>query len=109
VTVLLHLSPGSWDLETPYHSPLPLRVSAVGLSRTLPANLELPGPRWPIGRVVVRGRAPTPVTFHTSGHWITPGSDIAVPASVVATPVAAERTVSLRTACGLDVDWYRIN
>ncbi len=108
-TVILRLAPGSWELETPYISPLPLEVSAVNLRTTLPANLDLPGPRWPIGRIVVSGTQPVPVTFHASKYWLTPKSDVAVPTSVIATPVGAERLVPLSDACGRLVDWYRIS
>ena len=55
ITVQLALKPGAWDLETPYQSPRPVTVSGPGgvLLRQLPANLDRPGPRWPIGRIVV--------------------------------------------------------
>ena len=52
-TVSISLTAGSWDLETPYLSPLPLTVTATGLKASLPANLERPGPRWPIRQIVV--------------------------------------------------------
>jgi hypothetical protein len=107
VTVSLPLSPGIWDLETAYTSPLSLTVTAPGLHRTLPANLDRPGPRWPIGRVTVTATPAVQVTFHLAKHWLTPASDAAVPGSLTATPVGAERLVPIRSACGAQVDWYR--
>jgi len=106
-TVRIPLTAGSWDLETPYLSPLPLKVVAPGLQATLPANLERPGPRWPIGQIVLAQSGPVAVTFHVEKYWLTPLSDIATPTTLVATPVGDERTVPLRQACGKLVDWYR--
>jgi hypothetical protein len=106
-TVSLSLAAGSWDLETPYLSPLPLTVTATGLKATLPANLERPGPRWPIGQIVVTRSGPVAITFHVKKYWLTPMSDIATPVTLIATPVGGERTVPLRQACGKLVDWYR--
>jgi hypothetical protein len=107
-TVSLQLAPGIWDLETPYQSPLPLQVTtSSGLHRTLPANLDRPGPRWPIGQIVVSRTAPVTVTFHAVKHWLTPDSDVASPVVLIATQVGTETTVPLHAACGKLVDWYR--
>jgi hypothetical protein len=109
-TVVLQLGAGRWDLETPYVSPLPLQVSvsASGLRTTLPANLDRPGPRWPIGQISLSHAGPITVTFHSIGsNWLTPESDVAVPSSVIATPVNSERIVPLRHICGKLVDWYK--
>jgi hypothetical protein len=106
-TVTVPLGPGSWELETPYHSPLPIDVSAPGLRASLPADLELQGPRWPIGRVLLSQAESLPVTFHAVGQWLTPQLDAAIPAAVIATPVVPERVAPLRSACGKLVDWYR--
>jgi hypothetical protein len=106
-TVSLQLTPGIWDLDTPYLSPLPLTVTTAGLATTLPANLERPGPRWPIGRIAVGRTGPVAVTFHVTKHWLTPESDAATPTVLIATPMGAERTVPLRAACGKLVDWYQ--
>jgi hypothetical protein len=106
-TVSIRLAAGSWDLETPYLSPLPLTVTATGLKASLPANLERPGPRWPIGQIVVARSGPIAVTFHVKKYWLTPMSDVATLGSLIATPVGGERTVPLRQACGKLVDWYQ--
>lgn len=106
-TVSLTLPAGAWELETPYLSSLPLRVSAPGLSATLPASLERPGPRWPIGRIVLSRPGAVAVTFQVEKHRLTPLSDLATPGSLIATAVGAERTVPLRQACGKLIDWYR--
>jgi hypothetical protein len=108
-TAVLKVGAGRWDLETPYGSLLPLQVSvsASGLRTTLPANLDRPGPRWPIGRILVSHTSSVTVTFHSIGNWLTPSSDVSVPSSVIVTPVNSERIVPLRRACGKLVDWYR--
>ncbi len=106
-TVSISLAAGSWDLETPYISPLPITVTATGLKATLPANLERPGPRWPIGQIVVARSGPVAVTFHVKKYWLTPISDLATPAALIATPVGGERTIPLRQVCGKLVDWYQ--
>ncbi len=107
VTVTLTLGAGDWELETPYQSPLPVRVSSSGLRTTLPASLDSPGPRWPIGQVKVGRLEHLKVTFSTRAHWLTPSSDVAVPNSVIATRLGAEHIVPLASACGKLVDWYR--
>jgi len=107
LTVSLTLTPGSWDLETPYTSPLPIKVTADGLTTTLPANLERVGPRWPIGRIAVSRPGPVAVTLDVLKYWLTPPTDIATPGALIATPVGTERTVPMRAACGKLVDWYR--
>jgi hypothetical protein len=106
-TVTVPLTPGRWDLETPYYSPLTLAVTTGSLHTTLPANLERPGPRWPIGEIVVGRAGPVAVSFHAVKHRLTPISDVALPDKLVATPVGTERLVPLRQACGKLVDWYR--
>jgi len=107
ITVRLSLSPGAWDLETPYQSPVPVTVSGPGgVLRRLPADLDRPGPRWPIGRVVVPPSGSVTLTIHASAAWLTPVSDTANMVAIVATPVGTERVVPLRAACGQYVDWY---
>jgi hypothetical protein len=106
-TVELPLSSGTWTLETPYLSPLPLEVRAAGLSMVLPANLERPGPRWQIGKVTVTAYGKVPVTFRLRRPWLAPLSDVATPVSLVATQQAPERIVPLARACGKAVDWYQ--
>jgi hypothetical protein len=106
VTVTLPLVAGTWDLESPYLSPLPLEVSTAGLHATLPANLERPGPRWPIGRITLTRPEAVRVTYRLQRHWLTPDSDVATPTELIATLAGAERTVPVRQACGQLVDWY---
>jgi hypothetical protein len=106
-TVRLSLSPGAWDLETPYQSSRPVTVSGPGgVLRRLPANLDRPGPRWPIGRVVVPPSGSVTLTIHATAAWLTPVRDAANMVAIVATPVGTERVVPLRAACGRYVDWY---
>ncbi|MEA2201813.1 MAG: hypothetical protein QOI89_2409 [Solirubrobacteraceae bacterium] len=106
-TVSLPLAPGTWNLETPYLSPLPLKVLAPGLQVTLPANLERPGPRWPVGQVSVLQEGPIAVTFHVERYWLTPQSDVATPTVLLATRAGPDQIVPIRAACGKPVDWYR--
>jgi hypothetical protein len=106
-TVALPLAAGEWELETPYLSELPLTVSAGSdLHATLPANLERPGSRWPIGRLNVAQAGKIAITFHLHKYWLSPDSDVATPEAVIATRVGAEHTVPIRQACGKLVDWY---
>lgn len=105
-SVSIDLGSGSWELEAPYESPLPIHVSAPGLQTTLPANLDIQGPRLPIGRLVISHGGPMTVTFKLSSHWLTPSSDVSLPAPLIATPLGTEHLVSLRKACGKYVDWY---
>jgi hypothetical protein len=105
--VNLPLTPGTWDLETPYTSPLPIEVSAPGLHATLPGNLERPGPRWPIGQIAVSHSGSVAVRFQVVKYWLTPTSDVASLGSLIATQVGTERVVPIHAACGRLVDWYR--
>ncbi|HTA05993.1 MAG TPA: hypothetical protein VK774_06495, partial [Solirubrobacteraceae bacterium] len=73
---------------------------------TLPANLERPGPRWPIGTITLTHKQLVKVTFHVEKPWLAPLSDVATPGLLLATLLGAERTVPMRQACGQQVDWY---
>jgi hypothetical protein len=110
ITVPLSLSPGAWDLETSYVSSRQVTVSGLGgVLRRMPANLDRPGPRWPIGRVVVPPSGSLTLTIHAAAGWftrLTPAEAGAYMQTIVATPVGTERVVPLRTACGRYVDWY---
>lgn len=106
-TVVLRLTPGRWDLETPYTSPRPIEVRAPGLRATLAANLDRVGTRWPIGRIAVSRPGPVRVSLRATKGRLSPGSAIAHPVSVVAVPVGTERVVPIASACGKFVDWYR--
>ncbi len=105
--VELPLTPGKWDLVTPYGGPRPVQVSAAGLRTTLPANLDRPGPRWPIGRISVDEAGLVPVTIHPTSERFTPSSALTYMTTVAAVPVGTARTVPIAAACGLLVDWYR--
>src|SRR5262249_42901229 len=91
----------------PYQSPVPVSIAGPeGLLRRLPANLDRPGPRWPIGRVAVPPSGNLTLTLRARKSWLTPSSDSARDMNIVATPVGTEREVPLRQACGAYVDWY---
>ncbi len=107
VTVRLRLTPGTWKLETPYYSPMPLQVSTIGLRTTLPANLERPGPRWPIGQIVVSRAREVSIRIHVVKYWLTPSTAAAEPMAILATRLGAEQIVPIAAACGKLVDWYR--
>jgi hypothetical protein len=104
-SVQLRLKPGSWWLSAPYTSPHPIEVNAPGLSTTLPANLDRPGMRWPVGSISVTGNKPITITFHAQKPLLAPPVASAVNA-LVATPQEPIRVVPLRQACGQYVDWY---
>jgi hypothetical protein len=106
-TVEMDLAPGSWELELAYASRLPITVSAPGLTATVPASLDRPGPRWPVGQVKVTGSGPTPITLVVSNPLLAPGILLAEIFSIVATPDVKTRVIPMHDACGKYVDWYR--
>jgi hypothetical protein len=106
--VRMDLGPGNWWLSTPYTSPHPIEVSAPGFHTVIPANLDRPGNRWPIGQIAVRGGEPTIVTMSVQK----PALAGPVPTyinTLVATRVGQDRLVPLSQACGRYVDWYRLS
>lgn len=103
--VQLRLKPGSWWLSAPYTSPHPVEVTAPGLRTTLPANLDRPGMRWPVGSITVTGNAPITVTFHPQDPLFAPPVASTINA-LVATPDVPIRVVPLKQACGRYVEWY---
>jgi hypothetical protein len=108
VSARLTLDPGSWELEAPYKSHLPIEVAAPGLKATLPANLDRPGPRLPIGRVTVSHRRTVTISFHLGDTLLASATALAGIGYVVAVPADEhERVVPIRRACGKYVDWYR--
>lgn len=107
-TIELPLGLGSWDLVAAYTSPLPVTVTGPGLRVELPANLDRPGARWPIGRVTVRVPEPSALTFSTDRPALGPASAVAVVPEVTAARVERRRTLPLARACGSYVDWYRV-
>lgn len=106
-TVELPLTAGTWDLVTPYTSERELRIRAPGLKTTLPANLDRPGPRWPIGRMSVTRSGQVRVRLEADDGPLAPDSAIAVPGAIIAVPVGAQRTVPVAEACGRPLDWLR--
>jgi hypothetical protein len=106
-TAEIPLAPGRWQLESTYTSRLPIQVTAPGLDVTLPANLDRPGPRWPIGELTVRSDSPTVLTFEVGDTLLAPHVPVASLGTIVATRESLERVVPLRQACGHYVDWYR--
>jgi hypothetical protein len=107
VSVQLSLPAGTWELESPYNSHLPVEVTAPGLKTTLPANLDRPGPRLPIGRITVRRPRKVTIFFHVGDSLLAPATAGTVFNYVVATPVGeADRVVPIDRACGRYVDWY---
>ncbi len=106
-TVGLPLVRGTWDLETTYTSPQPVEVSARGLRVALPANLDRPGPRWPLGRVEVPGTEVLSVELRVDETPLTPAGTGAPPSTLIATPMAPVEIVPVQQACGRYVDWYR--
>jgi hypothetical protein len=107
IRVELPLRRGAWDVSLAYTSTFPLEVEAPGLDVTLPANLDRPGPRWPVGRLVVRKRGLTEIEFQIGKTPLTPQREAsALIGELVASRVAPERVVPVRQACGRYVDWY---
>jgi hypothetical protein len=105
--VPLRLSEGTWDLQAPYVSQHPIDVDVAGLRTTLPASLDRPGTRWPIGRIEVT--EPGTVTVHLYVHkkrLTLPGAAVSID-GILATPANPTRVVPIREACGQLVDWYR--
>jgi hypothetical protein len=106
-TVEMHLPPGRYELELAYTSRLSITVTAPGLRTTVPANLDRPGPRWPLGQVTVKGGGPIPVTLTVANPLLAPGILLAEIGSIVAAPVGKDHLIPVREACGKYVDWYR--
>lgn len=109
-TVRIALPAGRWALMATYGGTFPVHVAAPGLATTLPANLDRPGTRWPIGTVDLARPATLALRFRVDDVWLSlsPPTDVAVLDSVLAARVGDERTVPLRQACGRYVDWYRV-
>jgi hypothetical protein len=107
-SVRMNLPVGTWELETTYTSHLPVEVKAPGLRKVLPANLDRPGHRLPIGRVTIRRQRPVTISFHVGDTVLASQSAVATFDYVVASPAgSAERVVPIARACGKYVDWYR--
>lgn len=109
-SIALDLPPGDWDVSLQYTSPHALSVSSPG-GRTakLPANLDRPGPFWPLGPVRSAGGNAGLTVSVASAPLLRPPSHVASIGAVVAMPRAAPEVVSLRRACGRYVDWYELD
>lgn len=105
ISVSTRLSAGTWWLSAPYVSPHPIEVTGPGLRTMLPANLDRPGNRWPIGQVMVKGTAPIVVTFSVADPTFAAPLPTYIN-TLVATPETPIRIVPLDRACGQYVDWY---
>ena len=95
-----------WDLQTDYTSSYPVDVTAPGLRAVLPANLDRPGPRWPIGRIATDG-GDVKLTFRVRDALLSEAPTGASLVSVIATRASPVQVVPIRRACGKYVDWYR--
>lgn len=109
-TISAHISlpAGTWDLESPYTSHLPIEVTAPGLRTVLPANLDRPGPRLPIGRITVGRPRRLSIRFHIEETDLAPETAGSTFNYLIATRAGrADRIVPIARACGRYVDWYR--
>lgn len=104
-SVPLRLPRGSWELSLQYVSSQPVRVRPG--DRRLPANLDLPGPYWPAGRVE-GGRDRIELDLDAPSA-LAPGSQRAELGRLVAVRAGARPAlVPLSRACGRYVDWYTL-
>lgn len=106
----LPLAPGTYDLAMRYVSPQSIEVEVVGYLKTLmAANLDRPGPRWPIGRITVPAGSKPAIRIGMYAHErrLTPQAATVTDGSIVATPVGGKQIVAVGEACGKLVDWYR--
>lgn len=104
-TVTLPLEAGTWDLVMPYVSSRPLTVEVQGEEFELPANLDRPGVRLPVGTIEVERAGPVPVTVTSDETPATPRAAIAYPTAIIAVRQGTARTVPVAQACGKYVDW----
>jgi hypothetical protein len=105
--MLLDLPAGAWELSLPYISPRPVKVKDGPFRRTLSANIEPRGQRWPLGRVKSDGQ-PSIMHFTVGKNALTPAGAAAILGPIVATPAGSrDRVVPIARACGQYVDWYR--
>lgn len=108
LSLRMSLPVGTWNLEAPYTSHLPVEVAAPGLREVLPANLDRPGHRLPIGRITIPRQRPFSISFHVVDTLLAPPTATGIFNYVVATPAGGgDRVVPIARACGRYVDWYR--
>jgi hypothetical protein len=105
--VELPLVPGQWTLEAAYLSRLPITVTGPGIDTTLQPSLDRPGPRFPIGKIVVHNDETVTLTFKVGDPFFARAMPVAEVGNTTATLEAPERVVPIRQACGQYVDWYR--
>jgi hypothetical protein len=106
--IRLKLPPGRWDISMPFTSPQSVSVRGSGLDVTLPPNLDRVGEIWPVGQVQSSG-SPVVLTMKMANPGeIRENSQYFIPQTVIAVPVAPERSVPLRAACGRYIDWYKL-
>ncbi len=106
--VPLQLGAGTWDIVTSYGGPFATTWSAPGMKTArLPAYLDRPGPRWPVGRVTVTRPTTVPVTITADDPLLASPSNAVVISLVGAEKVQPQRVVPLRQACGKYIDWYK--
>lgn len=103
------LTAGTWDIVLQYTSGLGFTVSAPGMASVrMSPNLDRPGPRFTVGRIHLSRPSAPSIRIHVDGHPLSSTVYPAVVNLVGANPVAPERVVPLRKACGKDVDYYRL-
>ena len=105
--VKIPLTEGEWDLQAPYLSQHAIEVTGDGLRTTLPAQLDRPGSRWPIGRIRVSESGPVALRLRVEDGPLTPPGVAASIDAILATPANPTREIPMRQACGKLVDWYR--
>jgi hypothetical protein len=83
-------------------------VTGPGLQRTMPATLDRPGPRLPVGRITVDRPGRVTISFHVEDNLLAPSAASASFGYLVATPAGErDRIVPIDRACDRYVDWYR--
>jgi hypothetical protein len=85
-----------------------VKVTALGETMTAPANLDWPGPWWPIGTLTTQGE-PGELTVAPVDSAVDLAPRKARVLAIAAVPADEKpRNVPLNKACGLHVDWYRL-
>ncbi|MET0603445.1 MAG: hypothetical protein ABW167_15775 [Baekduia sp.] len=107
VSVPATLKPGRWDIGLAYAWRAGVRVTAPGVSRTLPATLDRQGQFFPVGRTTVTAAGPTMIRVQAqTPRWNSP--TVRFPSAFLAiTPVGTQQTVPIKQACGKYLDWYK--
>jgi hypothetical protein len=107
VSVPAALKPGRWDIGLAYAWRDGVRVTAPGVSTTLPATLDRQGQFYPVGRTTITAAGPAMIRVEAEKpRWNSP-TVLFGSAYMVLTPVGTERTVPIKQACGKYLDWYK--